>query len=113
MRPGKLDSPFETGMSYQLTALPMQNETPCRLCNRAELTRFFNTLLHYTLFPPKFFSDFPFVDLRFNDVDQKVSFPVLPEQVAGIFAVTPVTMLGSAKSKTSNTSGSALRKTGR
>ena len=92
----RFDSPFETGMSYQLTAIPMQNETPCRLCNRSELTRFVNTLLHYTLYPPKFFSEFPFVDMRMNDVDQKVSFPVLPEQVAGIFAVTPVTMLGTA-----------------
>jgi hypothetical protein len=92
----RFDSPFETGMSYQLTAIPMQNETPCRLCNRGDLTRFFNTFLHYTMFPPKFFSDFPFVDMRFNDVDQKVSFPVMPEQVAGIFAVTPLTILGTA-----------------
>jgi hypothetical protein len=92
----RFDSPFETGMSYQLTAIPMQNETPCRLCDRGDLTRFFNTMLHYTLFPPKFFSDFPFADMRMNDVDPKVSFPVIPEQVAGIFAVTPLTMLGTA-----------------
>jgi hypothetical protein len=92
----RFDSPFETGMSYQLTAIPMQNEVPCRLCNRSDLTRFFNTLLHYTMAPPKFFSDFPFVDMRMNDVDPKVSFPVIPEQVAGIFAVTPLTMLGTA-----------------
>lgn len=92
----RFGSPFETGLRYQLTAIPMLNETPCRLCTRSDATRFFNTLMHYTLFPPKFFSGFPYVDLRFNDVDPTVSFPVIPEQVAGIFAITPLTMLGTA-----------------
>jgi hypothetical protein len=92
----RFGSPFETGMRYQLTALPMQNETPCRLCTRSDATRFFNTFMHYTLFPPKFFSTFPYVDMRFNDVDLKVSFPVIPEQVAGIAAITPLTLLGTA-----------------
>ncbi|HEY0160928.1 MAG TPA: hypothetical protein VGF28_26830 [Thermoanaerobaculia bacterium] len=92
----RFGSPFETGLRYQLTAVPMQNETPCRLCNRSDLTRFFNTLMHYTVFPPKFFSVFPFVDMRFNDLDMTVSFPAIPEQVAGIAAITPLTMLGTA-----------------
>jgi hypothetical protein len=91
----RFGSPFETGMSYQLTAVPMQHERPCSLCTRAEGMRFMNTFMHYVFFPPKYVSKFPYADLRWNDVDPTVSFPVVSEQVGGIVALTPVTMLGT------------------
>ncbi|MDQ3283831.1 MAG: hypothetical protein M3Q69_20710, partial [Acidobacteriota bacterium] len=92
----RFGSPFETGLSYQLTVISMRHETPCRLCTPSDLSRFFNTLMHYVFLPPKFVSRFPFVEMRFNDVDRAVSFPALPEQVTGIFAITPLTMFATA-----------------
>jgi hypothetical protein len=87
--------PFETGLSYQLTTKPMQDETPCRLCSASDFSRFMNTLMHYVFYPPKFVSTFPFADLRYNDVDRATSFPARSEQVAGIAALTPLSLLGS------------------
>ncbi|HYO79331.1 MAG TPA: hypothetical protein VE010_22895, partial [Thermoanaerobaculia bacterium] len=92
----RFQSPFETGITYQLTIVPMKNYTPCRLCTASDASRFFNTLLQYLSLPPKFMSDFPFVDLRWNDVDKNISFPATPEQVGGIAAITPLTMVGTA-----------------
>jgi hypothetical protein len=89
-------TPFETGLSYQLSVKPMQDETPCSLCTRSDLGRFFNTFMHYVFLPPKFLADFPWVELRYNDVDQRVSFPALPEQVGGFGAVTPLTMIATS-----------------
>jgi hypothetical protein len=92
----RFGSPFETGLSYQFTTKSMLDETPCRLCNAADFSRFMNTLMHYVFYPPKFTSAFPFADLRYNDVDQATSFPALSEQIGGIGALTPLSILGSA-----------------
>jgi hypothetical protein len=92
----RFGSPFETGLSYQLTTKPMFDETPCSLCSASDFSRFMNTLMHYVFYPPKFVSTFPFADLRYNDVDRETSFPAKSEQVGGIAAVTPLAVLGSA-----------------
>jgi hypothetical protein len=92
----RFGTPFETGLSYQLSVKPMQNEVPCRLCTRSDFGRFFNTAAHYIALPPKFLATFPWAQLRYNDVDQRVSFPALPEQVGGFATVTPLTMIASA-----------------
>ncbi|HEX8619531.1 MAG TPA: hypothetical protein VF911_18265 [Thermoanaerobaculia bacterium] len=92
----RFDSPFQTGLAYQLTTKSMLHDVPCSLCSASDFSRFMNTLMHYIFFPPKFVSTFPFADLRANDVDPSTSFPALPEQVGGIAAVTPLAMLGSA-----------------
>jgi len=89
-------TPFETGLSYQLSVKPMQDEVPCRLCTRSDFGRFFNTAAHYIALPPKFLATFPWAGLRYNDVDQRVSFPALPEQVGGFATVTPLTMIASS-----------------
>lgn len=92
----RFGSPFQTGLSYQLTTKSMLDETPCRLSCGDDFTRFMNTLMHYVFYPPKFVSTFPYADLRNNDVDPLTSFPAMAEQVGGIAAVTPIAMLGSA-----------------
>lgn len=92
----RFGTPFETGLSYQLGVKPMQNETPCRLCTRSDLGRFLNTAAHYIALPPKFLATFPWASLRYNDLDERVSFPAAPEQVGGFAAVTPLTMIASA-----------------
>jgi hypothetical protein len=91
----RFDSPFETGLSYQLTTKSMLNETPCRLCTPSDFSRFMNTLMHYIYYAPKFMSTFPFVDMRYNDVDKETSFPAMAEPMAGVGAVTPLAMIGS------------------
>jgi hypothetical protein len=91
----RFGSPFETGLSYQLTTKPMLDETPCRLCSASDFSRFMNTLMHYVFYPPKFVSTFPFAHLRYNDVDRATSFPARSEEVGGIAALTPLSILGS------------------
>ena len=91
----RFGSPAETGLTYQLTVMPMRGETPCRLCNRGDVARFFNTAMHYIFLPPKFVSTFPFVDLKWNDVEPQVSFPAMPEQVGGFAPITPIALAGS------------------
>jgi len=92
----RFGSPFETGLSYQLTTKPMLDETPCRLCTASDFSRFMNTLMHYVFYPPKFVSTFPFAHLRYNDVDRETSFPARSEEVGGIAALTPLSIIGSA-----------------
>ncbi|HYK04465.1 MAG TPA: hypothetical protein VE974_22125 [Thermoanaerobaculia bacterium] len=92
----RFGSPFETGLAYQLTTKPMLDETPCSLCSAADFSRFMNTLMHYVFYPPKFVSTFPFADLRYNGVDPATSFPARSEQIGGIGALTPLSILGSA-----------------
>jgi uncharacterized membrane protein YhaH (DUF805 family) len=92
----RFGSPFETGLTYQLTVTSMRGETPCRFSSRADCARFFNTAMHYVFLPPKFVSPFPFVEMKFNDVEPRVSFPATPEEMAGFAPVTPLAMLGSA-----------------
>lgn len=92
----RFHTPFETGLSYQLSVKPMQDETPCRLYTRSDFGRFLNTSMHYVFLPPKFLATFPWVTLRYNDVDQRVSFPAMPEQVGGFATVTPLTMIASS-----------------
>jgi hypothetical protein len=89
-------SPFETGLSYQLTTKPMLDETPCRLCSASDFSRFMNTVMHYLYSPPKFMSAFPFVEVRYNDVDRATSFPARSEPMVSVGAVTPLAIVGSA-----------------
>jgi hypothetical protein len=92
----RFGSPFETGLSYQLTLKSMLDETPCSLCSASDFSRFMNTLMHYVFYPPKFVSTFPFAHLRYNDVDSATSFPAMSEEVGGIAALTPLSIAGSA-----------------
>lgn len=91
---GRFGSPLETGMSYQLTTVPMQDEPRCGIRGLGDVTRFFDFLMHYLFHPPKFFSTFPFVDLRWNDVDRLVSFRAKSEQVGGLAPIAPLAIVG-------------------
>jgi hypothetical protein len=89
-------SPFELGVTHQLTTTPMRGVRPCSLCSVPDATRFVDTVMHYVALPPQFFSRFPFVSMRYNDVDKAVSFRGKSEQVAGLAAVNPLLLAGTA-----------------
>jgi len=89
----RFGSPLETGLTYQLTVIPMRGQAPCSLCSPADVDRFFDSLRNYLFLPPYLVRTFPFVEMRKYDVHESVAFPATPEQVAGIAVLAPITML--------------------
>jgi hypothetical protein len=86
-------SPFETGQQYQLTNVALRDFPACRLCTGPELGRFFNSVNQYLFRAPAVNARFPFVSLSYNEYDPSVMFPAKHEEVAGVFAVIPLTMV--------------------
>lgn len=88
-------SPFETGQQYQLTNVPLRDFPACRLCTGPELGRFFNSVNQYLFRAPAVNARFPFVSLSYNEYDPSVMFPAKHEEVGGVLAVIPLTMMGA------------------
>jgi hypothetical protein len=92
----RFHNPFEFGVQYQLTMVPMAGRSVCSLCTLPELSRFFDNLMHYVFWPPVVRTYFPFIKLQMTSLDPTVSFPMgRPEEAAGVFAIAPLTMLGT------------------
>jgi hypothetical protein len=91
----RFGSPLETGQQYQLTNVSLRTFRSCSLCTVPELGRFFNTLNQYVFRQPAMNGRFPFVALNYNEFDPDVSFPARHEEVAGMFAIAPLTILGT------------------
>ena len=92
----RFQSPLEFGQTYQLTFVPMQGRSVCRLCTLSDLSRFANSAMHYVFWAPTIRSEFPFVALQYAIPDRAVSFPSPgSEEVAGVVPLVPLTLLGT------------------
>ena len=92
----RFGSPFELGMTYQISFEPIWRHAPCSLCDGAELLRFFNNLQHYVFWPPRFSSTLPYVMLQNHALDPAVSFAGGPEPIGGAVPLNPLVLAGSA-----------------
>lgn len=90
----RFDNPFEFGITYQLTALPMREHSVCGLCSLPEVLRFFNSIIHYLFWAPSVGGVFPFVDLQLSRLDLTVSYHGA-EQVGGVAPIIPLAIIGS------------------
>jgi hypothetical protein len=84
----------ETGITYQLTFVPMRSCRRCSLRTIPEGIRVINNTVHYLVWPPHMYSKFPYVDLDGARLDGAVSFPNVVEHVAGILPLNPVVAIG-------------------
>lgn len=91
----RFGNPFEFGVKYQLTWVPMRDYRVCGLCTPGEIGRFFNAIIHYVFWPPNVRSKFPFVDLQGNRMDNAVGFPGTPEHMGGIGSLVPLTLIAT------------------
>ena len=91
----RFGSPFELGMTYQISYAPMWRAAPCSLCSVPDAIRLVNNLGHYVFWPPTFASVFPYVGLQRSVLDPSVSFAGGAEQIIGIAALSPLTLIGS------------------
>ncbi len=92
----RFGSPFELGMTYQISYVPMWRAAPCSLCSVPDAIRLANNVIHYVFWPPSFASDFPYVDLQRSVLDRAISYAGGAEQIAGIAALNPLALIGSA-----------------
>lgn len=95
----RFHEPFEFGVKYQLTSVPMEHHRVCSLCNTAELGRAVNNVRHYLFAAPHLRGEFPFVELPHADLDPAVSWPrpdSTTEQIGGLWPLVPLTLIGSA-----------------
>lgn len=92
----RFGNPLESGITYQLTFVPMRGLSRCSLCSAPEAFRFVNNTLQYTFTPPRLIAAFPHADAPVAHIDRKVSWPGDPEEIIGIGALVPLTLLGTA-----------------
>ena len=91
----RFGSPLELGMTYQISYAPMWRAAPCSLCSVPDAIRFVNGVVHYVFWAPHFASEVPFVAPQKNVMDPAVSFAGGPEDVVGIAALNPLTLLAA------------------
>ena len=91
----RFGSPFELGMTYQISYDPMWRVAPCSLCSVPDAIRLVNNLGHYIFWPPTFTSASPYVTLQRSVLDPSVSFSGGAEQIVGIASLNPLTLIGS------------------
>ena len=88
-------SPFEFGVSYQITLESMRGRRICGVRNAREALRLLNGAGHYLFWAPSLTGTFPFTEVQTHRTDPEVSYAGQPEPVAGTGAVTPLALLGS------------------
>lgn len=91
----RFSNPFELGMTYQISYAPMWRAAPCSLCGVPEAIRLVNNVVHYLFWAPRFGSEFPYVALQPHALDRSVSYAGGAEEIVGIAALSPLTLLGS------------------
>ena len=87
--------PLEFGIKYQLTFVDMAKFRVCGLCSLPEAVRIVNSSVQYVFWGPSVGSEFPFIDIQRSRLDPKVAFPAGAEQIVGIGALVPLTLLGT------------------
>jgi hypothetical protein len=87
-------NPLETGITYQLTFVPMRDCRRCSVRTIPEAIRVFNNFDHYLFWPPYIHSKFPFIDLQGSRLDPIVKFPQSVEAIGGIAPLNPVLLFG-------------------
>ncbi len=92
----RFGSPFELGMTYQISYVPMWRAAPCSLCSLPDAIRLVNNVIHYVFWPPSFASVFPYLDLQRSVLDPGVSYAGGAEQIIGIATLNPLTLIGGA-----------------
>jgi hypothetical protein len=92
----RFGSVTELGVTYQISYVPVWRRRICSLCNFPEAMRFVNNVVHYVFWAPHFDSAFPFVELQRSSLDPGVSFTGGSEQIGGVGALSPLTLLGTA-----------------
>lgn len=92
----RFGNPFELGMTYQLSYVPMWRAAPCSLCSVPDAVRLVNNVMHYVFWAPTWQGDFPWVDFQRSALDPAVSFAGGAEQIAGIAALNPLVLIGTA-----------------
>ena len=91
----RFSSPFELGMTYQISYAPMWRAAPCSLCGVPEAIRLVNNIVHYVFWAPRFGSEFPYVALQLHALDRSVSYAGGAEEIVGIAALDPLALLGA------------------
>jgi hypothetical protein len=91
----RFGSPFELGMTYQISYAPMWRVAPCGLCSVPEAIRFVNGVVHYVFWAPHFTSAFPYAALQKHALDATVSFAGGAEEILGVAALNPLVLLGT------------------
>jgi hypothetical protein len=92
----RFGDPRETGVTYQLNYVSMRGVQLCSLCRPREVLRFASNARQYVLTPPRVLARFPYVEPATATVIKDVSWPGDPEEIIGVAAVTPVTIVGTA-----------------
>lgn len=92
----RFGNPFELGMTYQISYLPIWRHAPCSLCDFPEAMRFMNNVVHYVFWPLSWFSTFPYANMLGSHLEPALSFTSGSEQIAGVAALSPLTLIGSA-----------------
>ncbi|HEX6099897.1 MAG TPA: hypothetical protein VF432_26525 [Thermoanaerobaculia bacterium] len=91
----RFGNPFELGITYQLSYVPMWRAAPCSLCNVQDVVRLVNNVVHYVFWPPTFKGAYPWVDLQRSSLDPEGTFAGGAEQIAGIVALNPLVLIGT------------------
>lgn len=91
----RFSNPFELGITYQISYAPMWRAAPCSLCDMPTAIRFVNNTVHYVFWAPRFMSEFPYVAMQKNALDPSISFAGGAEEILGVAALNPLTLLGS------------------
>ncbi|HYR27300.1 MAG TPA: hypothetical protein VEU30_02470 [Thermoanaerobaculia bacterium] len=93
----RFGSPLESGITYQLTYVPMRGLSRCSCKSVPEVVRFVSNSLQYTFTPPRLVSDFPHVQAATAHIDKRVSWPGgEPEEILGIVPMVPLTLAATA-----------------
>lgn len=92
----RFGNPLELGITYQISYVPMWRAAPCSLSCGADVVRFANNVMHYVLWAPTFTGPFPYADFPRSALDPAVSFAGGAEQIAGVAALVPLVLIGTA-----------------
>ncbi|HUR79149.1 MAG TPA: hypothetical protein VM733_00180 [Thermoanaerobaculia bacterium] len=91
----RFHNPFELGMTYQISYVPMWRVAPCSLCDVPTFLRFLNGIVHYVFWTPHFAGAFPYVSLQNHALDPAVSYAGGAEPVLGIGALNPLVLIAT------------------
>jgi hypothetical protein len=88
---------LESGITYQLTYVPMRGLRFCGVCNAPEAFRMVNNALQYQFTPPRLAAGFPHAEAATAHIDKSVSWPGgEPEEIVGMVPLAPLTLAGVA-----------------
>ncbi len=91
----RFGSPFELGMTYQISYVPMWRAAPCSLCSAPDAIRLVNNVMHYVFWPPAFASRFPYIELQRSVLEKSVSYAGGAEEIIGIGVLNPLALIGT------------------